>query len=549
MPDTSGCTQIGGVKPGAVWREPIGQVFVAHRKSIDRWFRILAGFCLIAYCSVGAIMLPFGSAKLIPDQQENTYPESSILYEAILSAKTGHLYFPLLEKPYLSQPYGPLFYATNWIIAESAKLNLNAVMVRSRTLIFITFLFCGVMVLLISRKLGAPISHAAMSGALMLGFPAFIYWNVSLRPDIPCLLAMLLCIYFSLADTRGTNGRTIASGSFAAASYLIKQTGVAAALAVLAGLLWKRRYREAGIFIASSAIPVIATITLLKWRHEPFVEQWNSVANGALWSISEGAKWSWKELTPVTVLVPICVGLAGTLLAMRKDAPSRTIALFFFFTWLIFAATIWQRGGGHNYILPGLTACALLLPLAIEFLRATLHGWALVPLAGLLMSTAWATSQRELRLFKGTLAPQQITHSALAPFRILSDNPYYTLQGRDPEMLDPFLFHSLELAGHWSSRPVAAELRRGDIDLVILACTWRTTLCSYRGISYFSPEILQNISDNYYVLCSTLNAWVLEPRDEQVNLPPSSFDAILGAPCGTGMRGKQLRLSIAEGVR
>jgi hypothetical protein len=43
------------------------------------------------------------------------------------------------------------------------------------------------------------------------------------------------------------------------------------------------------------------------------------------------------------------------------------------------------------------------------------------------------------------------------------------------------------------------------------------------------------INDKYMVLCSTLTAMILKPRDREIALTPEYFGGMLGAPCGTGL--------------
>ena len=79
--------------------------------------------CLMAYCVLGAVMITVGSARLIPNQDENTYPESTIIYSAINAARSGHLYSSPSQPPYVLQPFGPLYYAINATVARAAHLD------------------------------------------------------------------------------------------------------------------------------------------------------------------------------------------------------------------------------------------------------------------------------------------------------------------------------------------------------------------------------------------------------------------------------------------
>lgn len=538
------------IRAASTLRRPISEIIAEHRSSILACSRIAAFIALIIYCLIGAIMLPVSSLKLIPNQLENTYPESSVLFEAQLSARTGHLYFPLLERPYLSQPYGPLFYVTNMLIAKSAGLDSTATMIRARSFIFGAYLLCGLMIFALNRRLGFSWVYSSLAALLLLGIPKFLYWNVSVRPDIPYLLAMLVCVYFAIRNEDSSRFDLFASGLAGAIGVLFKQPAIAAPAAVVIVLILRRKYRDAALFCTTFMLVVGFIVGFLLLRHEPFLEQSASVAKGALWSARFGMKWIAQEFVLSTTLVPFLIGLVGIAAAIRGRKAERLLAVFAAITWLIFAATISQRGAGDNYLLPCFAVSAMLLPSAAVWLRKHLNfSWAMLLIAAALGWTSWRTLNLEQRLFFGHFKAHASQFDALHPFRIISDDPNFTLQGRDPELLDPFLFHSLELAGVWDATPVTKEIERQEIDLVILKCAWRSVLCSYRGIGYFGSDTLNAMSANYSVLCSTPHAWVLQPKDRDIPLRPSDFDLIMGMPCGTGQRGKQIHLQIAEGSR
>ena len=85
----------------------------------------LAFLSLAVYCVLSAVAITAAGAKLLPNQTDNTYPESTNIYAAIDAARTGHLYEVPSLPPYVFQPFGPLYYAINATIARESHLNFG----------------------------------------------------------------------------------------------------------------------------------------------------------------------------------------------------------------------------------------------------------------------------------------------------------------------------------------------------------------------------------------------------------------------------------------
>ena len=96
----------------------------------------LAFAALAVYCAAGAYLVIAGSARMVPSPNENTYPESLMIYTAVQGARTGHVYLPLYSPPYALQQYGPLFYLLNFGVARASHLDLDLVTLRLRWLLF-----------------------------------------------------------------------------------------------------------------------------------------------------------------------------------------------------------------------------------------------------------------------------------------------------------------------------------------------------------------------------------------------------------------------------
>jgi hypothetical protein len=491
----------------------------------------------MAYCSIGAFKMTLQSARFLRNQRENSYTESPHVYVAVEGARTGHIYFPLSHPPYVLQSYGPLFYIVNMGIARASHLNIDSTRMHIRLFVFACFLLSAVSVFLIVRKLQYSIATAVLAALMLLAQPTFFGWNNSVRPDLPCLFVMLLSLYFALGGDENSAWRYALSGIFGGLAFLIKQPGLAVVIAIVAVLAGHKRFRQAAYFVAGAAIPVALVFGILLARQEPFLEQFTTVGK-ALWSLAAGVQFAALKLSNVSVLVPLAVGAIGIVSAWRENAEIQMLAAFALANWCVGLSGLPQVGSDVNYFLPGLAGCALLLPLAIRTVRKNMHS-----IAGLIL-IIFLLCQATYGVMQSADVPSHLSinldanaYAALRPYRILSDRPILALHGRDPDLLDPFSNHALELAGHWNSAPIAETVRRGDYDLIIMDCTQHSlAVCSYRGVAFFSASVVQAIDQNYTVFCSTMSERVLKPRSREIDATPEMLAPALGTRCGTGMR-------------
>jgi hypothetical protein len=79
--------------------------------------------------------------------------------------------------------------------------------------------------------------------------------------------------------------------------------------------------------------------------------------------------------------------------------------------------------------------------------------------------------------------------------------------------------------------------------------SFRHTIPSFRGISYFSPGEITALDTKYEVLCSTLESMVLKPRGREVAATPEMFSEMFNRPCGTGLRRVPMDLKLAADAR
>jgi hypothetical protein len=505
---------------------------------------------LVAYCVIGAATVAVDSARLLHNPWENTYTEAPQIYAAIHAAQTGRLYILMSQPPYAPQAYTPLYYAANAALARIAHSNMNLFTFYSRLSAYIAYLLCGVLVFMICRAAAISLLQSSLAALAMLGQPTFIGWNVSPRPDTLCLFAMLSSLYCAVKwHDRSWLGYALA-GFFSGIAFLIKQPGLAVAIAIFVVLLAEKHFKRAAVLAASAAVPVVITLGVLCWRGDPFLEQ-IAFAGKSLWSFRSAAHFVIDQLFEAYWIVPFSIGALGFARAIHLDVKSKMLASFALVNWILAFFAIAQLGGYLNYFLPGLAGCALLLPYAIRIFREQVRQ--IVPVAIAAAALLWAASSAYAYVGGQVLywrPPTDASLAWLAPYRILSDRPDLNLHGREPEMLDPFAAHMLELAGHWDSTPLLHGLSFGDYDLIILSrVNVFHFIPDFRGVSYFGPNEIKMMNENYGVLCASSDSMVLEPRGRDVAATPQMFSQFFNERCGTDLRRDPLDLKLAPGAQ
>ena len=534
-----------------------GVTVLDRRAAFSISYRIMFA-ALVAYCVIGAGVVAISSGRMLMNPWDNTFPEGPHVYAALRTARTGQLYFPNSESPYIVQSYGPLFYTINAAIAWASHLDPWQVVFRARLLCFVSYLLCGVFVFAIGRKTGIALAVSLLASLILLGQPDFAFWSVTVRPDAPFLLAMLISLYLAVCDESNNPRLLAASGIFTGLAFLIKQPGIAAGLAIFGVLAWNKQYRKAAIFAVAAAVPVTIAFALLLSREHYFLAQYTSVGK-ATWSLPDAFHFLYRRFiadgNALTRVVPFTIGMLGLERAARQEGSRRMVAWFAVANWVVELSGLPQLGATMNYFLPGFAGFALLLPEALEFTRekarlatsAARFVSVMLVAAALFLLTAWLgyfTCKMTTAFFH---APADVSYQPLQPYRIISDRSLVALYGHDPDLLDSFAIHSLELKNQWSAAPLLDNISGEKYDLILmLRVSYKRIAPNYRGISDFSPDTLKAINEKYVVLCSTMSSMILQPRDRDIPLTPEYFGKMLGVRCGTGLRNKSPQLLLDE---
>lgn len=537
-----------------------GRYAALIRKYAPKLIRGLLVLALAIYCLFGAVFVNFYSMKLLPNQLDNMTPEGAYTYAAIRSAETGQLYSSFREPPHILQSYGPLFYLSSAVVARVSHLNVDLTVKHLRVECYLCYLASGLLLFGICKRLGCPSWLSLLAALMMLGQHDFLGWNVTVRPDMMMLLFMMISLFFAINMDERPWLYCLLSGTAAGLAFLFKQPGAGIAVAIVVVLLFWKEYRKAFVFSAAAALPVMLMLLGLIWHREHFLEQFTSVSKG-YWSLAEGTRYFWNTASQLVYIIPGAIGLMGFVRAVKTSRSWQLVASFTMVSGLVALSGLPQAGSNSHYYLPTLSGCALLLPLAVQSFREWRHlAVASLIVIPALLFTAYSDLSRDEGYFDYFQSPAGMSYAALRPFRMISDVSLLSMKGRDPELLDAFAIHSLELTGHWDATPVMEEIRQGKIDLVVFMhlmpyvtntpkVEFHRIVVNWRGVSEFSPAMVDALNENYDVFCASPLAVVLKPKNRSVDISPDFFSPLFRWNCSSEAAGSPPRLMVAPEAR
>ncbi len=118
----------------------------------------------------------------------------------------------------------------------------------------------------------------------------------------------------------------------------------------------------------------------------------------------------------------------------------------------------------------------------------------------------------------------------LSGLRVFSTLPYFTLHGKDPQFLDPFLLTIAEQHKVWSPDPLLKKITGQEFDVVILLEAGHQ-LSKYRGYDLHSPRVVAAFKENYQPTCRTDSLVVLHPTAREVRFSAAHASRVLGETC------------------
>ncbi len=496
---------------------------ITPQKLIFRYFLVLTFTALV----VGSVLLNVAALRLLPTRGDTMYPETANVLPGIALLRGGHVYPDFNGYPFFPSVYGPLFYFCIAAFARIFHSDLFVVLVCGRVLSYFCFIASGLFAFLIARRLGCSRRYA-IAAWLGIAFCADFYrWNVTFRPDLPALMLGLAAIYLVLRAGSDRRGLLVGAGLCVGAAFLLKQSVFMAALAVMVWLVSSKRFRDAGIFVASAGALVIPVFGFLQLR-EPALQRVMAL------------RYAPHDVASAVAIVQHAVFRADgallmtlALVAIFSSARHRLLLIYFVCGWTLPLWALMQTGANANYLLEGWSACALLLPCALLAVEKSWPRLQVVWRGALVLGlVAVLAGQTGLwKYFTARRMPPKFGEVALLrDLKVFGDVPYLTGNGRDPELPEPFLAHMFAVTGHWSPAPVAARLDARVYDVIFLGED-RGFVRGWRGVTNIDPILLNHINVDYDVICTTGEFVVLTPNSRVVPFTASMATEVLGQSC------------------
>ncbi len=449
---------------------------------------------------------------------DNTFPESAAVQTAEWSRQTGRIYPSLDASPYTPAPYGPLFYMGLSAMARLTGANFDQLMIAGRVLVLICFLMLPVIAYRWVRRQGASATVAWIAAAIVLAQIDFLDWNATVRPDLVALVFTFAAFY--LITAKELSWRTLfIAGVLCGVAALVKQSFIALPFVTVVWLLTARRIRQAALFASGGIATAIVVLGYLGLRHEPFLQE-VLLARYSPVSALAGMQLLKADLLhyPWQIVFGMLACL-GAIWIPRKNPLRRLLFLYMVFAWLAGFYTAMAPGANVNAFLEAWVLSAVLAALALSHV---MESWAAAALSrrALALSLWIVASLFSLNAWHIPIMSRSTTmYSELAKLarghRVLSDFPYVTAHGVQPELLDPSVNHYLELAKHWSPQPLLEEIKMRQFDFVIVGLSDGRPR-QWRGLTLFSDSILHEISVDYHLACVSPRFAVYVPDNRVV---------------------------------
>lgn len=437
------------------------------------------------------------------------YGDTYILYDVHRFDQTGVIYHDLSQPPYLPAEYSPLVYVFYQL---PARLSFSNPALGPRLAAFAAFLLCVAMVASIAKIL-IPVRTAWVWALLMAtSITSLGQWPVQLRGDFPGIFLGLAAIRLLLSRLQY---RALLAGMCGGLATQFKFTFVAALAAGALWLLFRKQWKELGLFVAGGTVFSLG-LYLLFWLREPrMLSQILALApgirdlHGCLSLLSDAIR------EPVVVLA-----LPALPLVVSRGSSRWALLFVFIVVSLAFAGlTDIQAGGNINYFYEGLFA---LVPLSVAG-AFRLIAWSrenaavALFLTGLILIHFWLGDTETLFSARSEISPHETilqnqqfrkTADALRGRHIFSTIPTMAVLDPHPVLVEPYLLSYMHLLGKVNPEPILQSVREGEYDLVITA----DHRDSWRGVPRVEPDLADAIVAAYTPYCRVLSMVVYLPR-------------------------------------
>jgi hypothetical protein len=419
--------------------------------------------------------------------------EELLLRDAIHILGGRAIYSEVNDFPFIFSNYPPLFATLAAMLVPLVGSSLAA----TRTVAAFSTLLNGLLVAAIVYQGSRNRIASAVSGAAYLG-SIFVYqWGAWGRVDATAIALSLLAIFVM---QRWANGRgTLLAALLCLLSLYTKQTQWTAPLAMVAWLLWQRRWRAVlGFVLVLGGAGAVVFLVL------------NAVTSGEFFRhlvVYNALPYSARALVGYWRAFAVTHGvLGGVALAYAAASVARSrisLPVLYFFASAILTGTVGRAGASSNYFLELIAASLILCGLCwSELAERKSYGPVLVP-AALLLQLLWfwafprspvAVLYDPLPSFGYTPLPsdlpscQRIDHYVeQAGGEILTEGGGFALRNGKELYGSPWLLSALEPSARVDAGLARLEEALGQRRFSLVILTWQS----------YPPRILNAVWDNY----------------------------------------------------
>lgn len=462
------------------------------------------------------------------------YPDSASLLRISDYSRDGAIYPDPDRPPYLVSLYGPLFYILLSLPSRLANQNIDAARILVRITIAGFWVAGLLLVFLIVYRISGSMKKGTVAVLLACAPHVIAHWTTQVRGDLLGITFSLLSIYFVLGAARCPN--LAAGGVCSVLALLCKQTFVAAPVAVLVFLLWRRRFGHALIWCAVVCLGTTLGYGIVMWR-EPYASRELTALMPPIYDFQSGIRLGTQGLWNGATLL----ALLGALAAWRKRwGTELLLLLYWLLTWIVALTSIFQVGGSSNYFLEPLMASAVLAALTLHNVeKAAVNASRVILILGavgllcfffpLLRADLNLLEESRLRIvnYAAFRSDWESFIDSVAGRPLLSSYPDVTIYSKTPQVPDTLLNSVLAQRGVWSWNPVLGGLNRHDYELLAMYPYFLRGSGQYRGIQYWNSVIFEAIQRNYELagLCAGMEIWT--PR----NAGPQSWKYLPAEGC------------------
>jgi hypothetical protein len=427
--------------------------------TLDRLLRL--GLAIMIVLQVGVLAYHLGLVVTFP--YDLNYGEGYVLNDAVRLSRAEPLYVDLQQFPMVRSPYPPLFpLIWSWLVPLTGAQLWVGRALSVAGLIGV----CGLLAWHANRARAGRWAMVVAPG-LVCASPFVYQWAGFARVD---LLALMLAVGGVLVAhwVPGWRGVMIAAALCGLALWT-KQTTVTAALgvAIAVGL---RDWRQGLGFSALVAGPTLACVAFLNQQTGGEFAR-HVVFGNAINPISLPRAIVYVGTLVVLHLPMFCVALWWL---FRAGHRARSPIAVYVPVAMLAAFSVGNEGSSVNYLIEGVVACALVLPLAWQLVPKPV---AMLALAQLVLLVHWPNTFGTDYLFSGrtpTAADRVIASQVdelvrTQPGEVIAEPAGFAARNGLPVYLQPIDLRAEQVLGRWRSGPLVDALADGRFRLIVTA--------------------------------------------------------------------------------